>query len=338
MSSRLLVTGRGSKHRLPIFLPVYQPHRQQDLLAGWADGPVIDGCIVNSYFLYKRRELRVRLVEQGLHDYLGFSGLVTTDSGAFQGFTRKLYLDNRDIVRFQDRIGSDVLAPLDLVTPPGDSKAQAEAKLLATEKRIRQALKLAERGTVAAVAQGGRFLDLRRRSVRTIRDMGISYLALGSLVPFFGRNHDLRFAGTVAKDARAVIGPGIPIHLYGAGDPCELPFFVACGVTVFDSASYASFAGDGWYMTRYGALRDAGPLRAGEYRCRCPACADDPAEIPHGKGLFTHNLWTICSTVDEINDHLDQGTLGTYLEDILEVHDAWFPMSALRRSWQELEG
>ncbi|RJO70850.1 tRNA-guanine transglycosylase [Nocardia panacis] len=337
MTSREFVTKRGSKHRLPIFLPVFQPHRQNNaLLSKKITGPTIDGCIVNSYFLYKQRDIRKQLLESGdLHSYLGFEGLVTTDSGAFQGFTRSLYLDNRDIVRFQDRIGSDVFAPLDLVTPPGDSRNVAESKLAATEKRIRQALPLAERGILAGVQQGGRFMELRRRSVRTLRDLGVSYLALGSLVPFFNRNHDLRFVAEVATDARDVIGPDIPIHLYGSGDPCEIPFLVAAGVNVFDSASYGHFARDGWYMTPFGALRDPGPLVAGEFRCDCPSCVDNPTEFPTGDELTLHNLWTICATMDEINRRLDLGTLHDYLEEIMQVHDVWFPTSALRSSWQQ---
>ena len=112
MFSRVFVTNRGTSHHLPMFLPVYQPHRLTGLLDGWANGPAIDGCIVNAYFLYKQRDLKRRLMtEQDLHDYLSFQRLVATDSGAFQGFTRRGDLKNADIVRFQDRIGSDVLAP-----------------------------------------------------------------------------------------------------------------------------------------------------------------------------------------------------------------------------------
>ena len=263
--------------------------------------------------------------------------MVATDSGAFQGFTRQLYLNNVDIVRFQDRIGSDVLAPLDLVTPPGDNRTTAEAKLMATERRIRKALSITERGILAGVQQGGRFMDLRHNAASYLRDLGVQYLALGSLVPFFNRNHDLRFVCTVASDARTVIGPEVPIHLYGAGDPCELPFLAACGVNVFDSASYGHYAQGGWYMTPYGALSGNGPLLAGEYRCDCPACAANPTAFPDVDGLFAHNLWTILTTMCEIGRRLDNGTLDAYLEHVLEVHSSWFPGSALSSSWRSLE-
>ena len=339
MFPREIRTLRGTTHRLPMFLPVYQPARSQVTLRGWPGGPLVDGCIVNSFFLYKDRTIRAELAAAGgLHDYLGFHRLVATDSGAFQGFTRKLYLKNSDIVRFQDQIGSDIVSPLDLVTPPGDSRATAEAKLGATEKRVVQSLALVERGILAGVQQGGRFLDLRHRSVSFLRDLGVRYLALGSLVPFFGRNHDLRFVHAVVRDARQVIGPDVPIHLYGAGDPCELPFLVASGVSVFDSSSYGHFAAGGWYMTPYGALRDTGPLAAGEFSCPCEFCGGDTTRLTEGPGLLGHNLWTIAATMEEINRRLAAGTLDEYLADVLRVHSAWFPGSALAASWLSVQG
>ncbi|MEU7617982.1 tRNA-guanine transglycosylase [Micromonospora rifamycinica] len=339
MFSRELVINNGRKFELPIFLPVYQPHRMQALRSAWSEGPEIEGCIVNSYFLYKQRELRQQLVEgPGLHDYLGFDGLVTTDSGAFQGLTRQLYLNNADIVRFQDRIGSDIVSPLDLITPPGDKKAVAEAKLVSTEKRIVKAMGLVERGILVGVQQGGRYADLRKRSVEFLRDLGVRYLALGSLVPFFNRNHDLRFVGRTSAEAREIIGPDVPMHVYGAGDPVELPFLVACGVNVFDSASYGHYAQTGWYMTPYGALQDLDKLAAGEFVCACPVCQGAPPRtMPDTEQLIVHNLWTILVTIQTIRAHLATDTLPGYLDDVLKLHDEWFPTSALHSSWREID-
>jgi 7-cyano-7-deazaguanine tRNA-ribosyltransferase len=330
----------GQTYRLPLFLPVYQPRAKVFQLAAWQQHPPIEGTIVNAFFLYKQRDIR-KLLERtrSLKEFIGFHGLVATDSGAFQGFTRQLFLTNRDIVRFQNAIGSDVIAPLDLVTPPGDRRTIAAEKLEATEKRIIEGLRIVDRGVLAGVQQGGRFLDLRHRSVSRLMEIGVRYLAIGSLVPFFTANHDLSFVGKVIRDARAVCGPHIPIHVYGAGDPSELPFMFAMGADIFDSASYGHFAEGGWYMTPYGALKEPGPILAGEYTCSCGTCTSQPiATVFANKDeLAKHNLWTICSTVDRLRS-FDRATsqLGAYLANVVEIHQHWFPHSALRATWLDL--
>jgi 7-cyano-7-deazaguanine tRNA-ribosyltransferase len=60
-------------------------------------------------------------------------------------------------------------------------------------------------------------------------------------------------------------------------------------------------------------------------------------ELPSGDDLFRHNLWTILATMEEINRRLDAGTLAAYLAEVLDVHGAWFPGSALATSWRTVE-
>lgn len=334
-------THAGQSLVQPLFLPVYQPRERTFQLAAWEGEPVIEGIIVNAYFLYKQRELRRRLAEDGsLKQFVGFGGLVVTDSGAFQGLTRQLHLSNKDIVRFQDAIGSDVIAPLDLITPPGDKRTVAEQKLRVTEKRVEEGLRLVQRGMLAGVQQGGRFLDLRHASACRLMELGVEYLAIGSLVPFFTKNHDLAFPAAVLTDARREAGPTMPMHVYGAGDPCELPFLAACGATIFDSASYGHYAQGGWYMTPYGALLDPGPLLAGEHACSCPVCCEVPVTevLADRARLERHNLWTICETVRELRALVvDRARLHARLEEILRVHAAWFPGSRLVPSWRSVQ-
>jgi 7-cyano-7-deazaguanine tRNA-ribosyltransferase len=325
----------------PLFLPVYQPRERVFQLSAWQGEPRVEGIIVNAYFLYKQRELRRHLSRtHSLKDFVGFHGLVATDSGAFQGFNRKLLLANRKIIRFQDAIGADIIAPLDLITPPGDNRTRAVDKLRITEKRIAEGLELVHGGTLAGVQQGGRFLDLRHDAVCRLMEMGIEYLAIGSLVPFFNKNHDLAFPAAVLVDARRSAGPDIPVHVYGAGDPCELPFFVACGATVFDSSSYGHYAEGGWYMTPYGALSDPGVMLAGEYACQCPVClhAAPDAVLTEPGLLARHNLWTICDTVRRLRDLVSvPDRLNAYLEEVIEVHQRWFPESRLEPSWRQVQ-
>ena len=334
---RVLRTKQGVRHPLPLFLPVYQPREPVFQLARQD----IDGCIVNAYFLYKQRALRERLTgPSSLKAHVGFEGLIATDSGAFQGLTRRLYLNNADIVRFQDRIGSDVISPLDLITPPGDGRKTALGKMRTTHKRVRQALAIAERGLVAGVQQGGRFLDLRRESAARMAELEVEYLAIGSLVPFFNRAHSLAFAGAVLRDARQAVGEQVPMHVYGAGDPVELPFMVALGADVFDSSAYAHYAEGGWYMTPYGALAEPGRLLAGEFRCPCPHCAEAEsieAVFADFERLKAHNLWTICHAVRELRALLQRGgDLNRHLEALLDVHRRWFPESQLGPTWAAL--
>ena len=342
MPERLLKTRSGRVCDLPLFLPVYQPGSTAVPLRQWVECFGIEGCMVNAYFLYKNRASR-RVFEAGMdiHDYLQFQELVMTDSGAFQGLTGRLLLKNEDIVIFQDRMGADIISPLDVITPPGDGRRLAEKKLRRTTARVRKAKELIGRATLAGVQQGGRFLDLRRRSVEDLMEIGVEYIAIGSLVPFFTRNHDLRFVGAVLREAREVAGKETPIHVYGAGDPVELPFMSALGADIFDSSSYVHFAKGGWYMTPYGAVSDETMLSRTDWVCTCCHCsaAENVSSVfAEEHRLAAHNLWTILETVRRLRVARQTGTLERLLQDTLHRHMRWFPDSQLGPSWESLHG
>lgn len=330
----------GKKFYLPLFLPVYQPQSAIVPMESWKTHFEVEGCIVNAFFLYKNRQTRELFATgEELHNYIGSDGLIMTDSGAFQGFTRQLFLENKKIVAFQHQIGADIVSPLDLVTPPKDNHAVAERKLKVTNKRIREAKEIVSQSILAGVQQGGRFLDLRHRSVEELMEIGVEYVAIGSLVPFFNRNRNLAFVGNVLRDARAVIGAEIPMHIYGAGDPVELPFLAELGADIFDSSSYGHYAGGGWYMTSYGAVKEASFLLKEAYLCPCHICteAENLDDVFKSESaLAAHNLWTILDTVQKIRAAKAENRLESMLKEILERHVKWFPQSALEPSWNSL--
>ncbi|MBF0224490.1 MAG: tRNA-guanine transglycosylase [Desulfobacterales bacterium] len=333
---------KGRLYNLPIFLPVYHPAECPVPMDLWVKEFDIQGCIVNAFFLYKDRNVRNKFENgQKIHEYIDFQGLIMTDSGAFQGFQGSLYLKNKTIVEFQEKIGSDIVSPLDLVSPPGERRAIAEKKWNRTLIRIKEAASLVNEAILAGVQQGGKFHDLRRQCTEELMNLGVSYLALGSLVPFLNKNHDLGFVGKVIRDARNMCGDDIPIHVYGAGDPVELPFMSALGANVFDSSSYAHYARQGWYMTPYGAIKDMGPILAGEFKCSCKYCkefVDITMIFKDERLLASHNLWTILQTIKNIHNALQLGDLNKMLQKILEQHTHWFPNSALMKSWSDIYG
>lgn len=337
---RVLRTVSGRELRLPLFLPVYQPQNAIVPNSNWRDIYEIEGCIVNAFFLYKNRQIREAFKNgEEIHRYLGYDGLVMTDSGAFQGFTRRLFLENKTIVAFQEAIGADIISPLDLVTPPGDNRTVAEGKMKTTLSRIRKVHPLVTRSVLCGVQQGGRFFDLRRQCVETLAEIGVKYLALGSLVPFFNHNRNISFVGQVTKEARAIIGKDTPIHIYGAGDPVELPFYVALGADIFDSSSYGHYAAGGWYMTPYGAITKAQCSLANDFTCDCHICRETPVReeiFQSEEALAAHNLWTIVKTIHRLREIIAQGTLDSFLSDILKRHMIWFPESELQKSWESI--
>ncbi len=345
MQRRQLTTRKGKTYTLPMFLPVYQPKSNLIPIDDFKNKFAIEGLILNGFFLYKEAEVREKL-EAGVsvQEYIGFNGMVMTDSGAFQGLKRPLYLSNKKIVKFQDVILADIVSPLDLISPPGDNFQTADKKLDSTIKRIREAKEIVQNGILAGVQQGGRFIELRKKSMHALMEIGVEYIAIGSLVPFFNKNHSLSTIKKILRDARSIAGEDLPIHVYGAGDPVELPFIAALGTDIFDSSSYGHYAASGWYMTKYGALTKDQMDKITQCDCKCEACVEakesgNPEAIFTDRGkLAFHNLYTILDTMNNIRSAIDSNELEKILQDILDVHSLWFPQSLLKQSWEEPNG
>ncbi len=323
---------------LPLFLPVYQPKSNLISLNELKNDFLIEGLILNSFFLYKDRETREKFKENlSIHNFIDFHGLIMTDSGAFQGLKRPLLLSNKKIVDFQKKIGSDIISPLDLISPPWEKYQIAKKKMCSTIKRIKEAKEIAGENILAGVQQGGRFLDLRDECLEEILKMGVKYVAIGSLVPFFNKNHDLYLIKKIIQKSRQMIGSDIPMHVFGAGDPLELPFLVLLGANIFDSSSYGHYAIGGWYMTSYGALSENQKDKIKDFNCDCPICRNNEINlIFSNKNLLAkHNLFCIFSTIEKIQKSIQSNKLNKLLSDVLEIHNQWFPNSKLKQSWLE---
>ena len=337
--ARPVVTADGRSIATPLFLPVFQNGNHFVTIEMLEQDFGVRGLITNAFFIYKNRELKPLVLEQGIRDFLGFSGLIMTDSGAFQQFSGPLYLSNTKIIKFQQDIGVDVVSPLDVITTPGDNRTNAAKKLNATLKRIKEGLGIVDRAVLAGVQQGSKFLELRGRALETLVEFGVTYIALGSLVPFFTKGHHVEFIGKALKQARNIVPDQVPLHLYGAGDPLEIPFYVGLGCDIFDSSSFIHYARGGWYMTPYGALsvKDRDPADM-PYECGCPYCAEFGLQIWHDEvRLSHHNLWMILHVLDDVTHRRAAGTLNEYLKHVLERHQQWFPKSLLRHSWEALQ-
>jgi len=158
----------------PTIMPVINPN----LMSLRADEMKKYGAemlITNAYIIYKKPNLREASVKSGIHSLLDCEMPIMTDSGSYQLSEYKdVEVSNREILEFQQCIGSDVCVPLDIPTAPYVKRKRARDDLDETLSRMREARNIiqTDNGVLAGVVQGSTFLDLRRESAKGVAEIG----------------------------------------------------------------------------------------------------------------------------------------------------------------------
>jgi len=324
MMGRVGVMTVGKKSfETPCLTPVIHPV--------WRDIPLSQfkamgfGIIMtNSYILYKRN--RSEALEKGLHELIGFDGVVMTDSGGYQVLEYgDAEFTPEEIAEFQSKIGSDLAVTLDRPTGYSNSRAYARetmgASLRAAEATIS---KFGDSDTVwVGPIQGGIFSDLVRSSARGLVKAGFQVLALGSPVELM---EGYLFSPLVEMivNAKKSMPYSTPLHLFGAGHPLTLPLSVALGCDTFDSASYMLYAKKERYMTERGTLQLE---RMAYLPCSCPVCngttVNDLRETPREdrvRKIALHNLHVLRADVLRCKEAICEGRLWDLVEERAMAH------------------
>ena len=137
--------------------------------------------ITNSYIIYRKEELRTVALEKGLHELLGFDGPIMTDSGSFQlSVYGSVEVTNEEILGFQEKIGSDIIVPLDIPTPPDVHFRRAEEELATTAERLEAARKFIQsKQLLAGPVQGSTYPELREKAASHLKDLNFEVYPLG---------------------------------------------------------------------------------------------------------------------------------------------------------------
>ncbi|MDD5616308.1 MAG: tRNA guanosine(15) transglycosylase TgtA [Candidatus Methanoperedens sp.] len=278
--------------------------------------------ITNSYIIYRKPVLRERALREGLHSLIGFDGPIMTDSGSYQlSVYGEVEVDNRQIVEFQQEIGSDIGVPLDIPTPPDVSWERAESELAITLQREKEALELKKDMLLAAPVQGSIYPELRERAGRELSCCDFDLFPLGAVVPLM---ESYRYADLVdvIVASKKGLSPASPVHLFGAGHPMMFAVAVALGCDLFDSASYALYAKEGRYMTVRGTYH----LDNLQYLpCSCPVCSSIGAEELKKSDkkeelLARHNLYATFAEMREVKQAIKEGSLWELVEQRCRAH------------------
>ena len=315
----------------PALLPVVNPHVQTVPPSRLGELGA-EMLITNSYVLHGSEDLREPVLDDGVHDLLGFEGAVMTDSGSFQlAEYGEISVTTEEILAFQDAIGADVGTPVDIPTPPDAGREQAAEEWATTRERLDVAAASPAATDsdmlVTAPIQGSTYPDLRERAAREAVATGLDVYPIGAVVPLMG---EYRFAALVdvVMGAKRGLPESAPVHLFGAGHPMMFAMAVAMGCDLFDSAAYALYARDGRYLTVRGTAQLAD---LAHFPCECPVCTDhDPAELQamdaesdeRQRLLAEHNLHVSLGEIRRIRQAIRSGTLLELVETRARAHPA----------------
>ena len=333
----------------PAFMPVgtqgvVKAMRHRDLEEVGAE--IILG---NTYHLCLRPGDELIARRGGLHQFIGWSRPMLTDSGGFQVFSlaeRRLiteegadfrsHLDGsrhlltpERAVDIQARLGSDVAMALDecLAFPAThDAAAASMTRSVRWAQRGRRRFLDLRAGPVDGVSvstpgqaqfgivQGGVFQDLRDESAGATVAIGFEGYAIGGLSVGEPIEQMYEVAGATARR----LPPERPRYLMGAGTPEDLVECVARGIDMFDCVLPTRNARNGQLFTSEGRLniknaRYAEDDRPLDPQCGCYTCRH------HSRAYLRHLYMAGEMTAGALNT---LHNLSFYLDTLRRIRDA----------------
>lgn len=301
---------RGVLHtpRGPVDLPAFMPVGTQGTVKGVEASRLRDTgaqmVLANTYHLALRPGEETVAALGDLHEFMGWSGPILTDSGGFQVFSladrlkvseegvefrshidgARVFISPERSIAIQEQLGSDLVMAFDhVVALPNTAEAIADATARSVRwaERCRRALGRDDQ-MLLAIVQGGLDVELRRSCARQLVAMDFAGYAIGGLS--VGETPAEMYA------AIEVVAPELPAdrvrYLMGVGRPQDLVEAVARGVDLFDCVMPTRNGRNALAFTDAGPVRlrnavhqrDRRPLEAG---CPCPACG-------HSRGYLRH--------------------------------------------------
>ncbi|MGZ7070517.1 MAG: tRNA guanosine(15) transglycosylase TgtA, partial [Methanobacterium sp.] len=330
-----VMTTPHGKVQTPALMPVIHPGKQT--LDVKKHGAEI--VITNAYIMYKNENLKEKALSEGVHNLIDFQGPVVTDSGSFQlSEYGDVDVDNREIIEFQEKIGTDIGTSLDIPTPPYVKRQRAEKELEVTLERAEEALEVRQSLMMNSVVQGSTFPDLRAKCAEIIGKMNFEVYPIGAVVPLL-ENYSYEDVVDIVMSSVEKLPPSRPRHLMGAGHPMVFALAVAMGCDLFDSAAYILYAQDDRLMMPDGTykLQDLSFMP-----CSCDICNKyNPNDLQNMKKdqrmklIAAHNLNISFAEIKKIKQSIIEGNLLELVEQRCRAHP--YLLNGLRRLGEYVE-
>lgn len=277
----------------PVFMPVGTQGSVKSISPDELEAMNAGMILGNTYHLYLRPggERIARL--GGLHQFMCWKRSILTDSGGFQvfslakisrveeeGVSFQSHIDgSRHLIRpetaieIQTQLGSDIAMCFDECTRYPVSyeyAADSMERTLRWAARCREAHALSRQG-LFGIVQGSVFLDLRRRCLEGLMEIGFDGYAMGSLSVGESKEQMMEVLDVVTP----LFPDEKPRYLMGVGTPEDLVEGVRLGVDMFDCVMPTRNARNGMLFTSTGNIQ-----------IKNSCYADDPLPIEPDCGCY----------------------------------------------------
>ncbi len=332
----------------PAFMPVGTYGTVKGMLPRDIEAIGAQIILGNTFHLMLRPGTEVVKEHGDLHDFMGWSGPILTDSGGFQvwslGKLRKIteegvsfkspvngddvYIDPETSMRVQRELGSDIVMIFDECTPYPATEAQARQSM---ELSLRWAArsKAAHGDNPSAlfgIVQGGMYPELRSESLKGLAEIGFDGYAIGGLSVGEPKDEMLKVLNHLTPDMPAER----PRYLMGVGKPEDILEAVRRGVDMFDCVMPTRNARNGHLFTSTGVIK----IRNAKHRhstrpldeaCDCYTCQNFSRGYLHhldrcneilGPQLNTiHNLRYYQQHMAGIRQAIENGELDAFADN-----------------------
>jgi queuine tRNA-ribosyltransferase len=318
--------------------------------------------LANTYHLHVRPGEDTVSELGGLHRFMAWPRPILTDSGGFQVFSLEGFrrVDDEGVefqshvdgarrrltperaIEIQWALGADVAMAFDHVVPGGADEAAARDALKRTtswlERCARRHRALAaehpERQTLWPIVQGAGYVELRRRAVSSILDIGDwSGIAVGGLA--VGEPKTVMYE--VLETIEPSLPSAVPRYLMGVGFPEDLLRSIALGQDLFDCVAPtrngrngSAYTPDGPLNIRNAAHRaDPAPL---DETCDCETCRSYSRgylrhlfvadELLGLRLLSLHNVRFLVRLAEEARRRIAGGTFGAWHREWIDRYNS----------------
>jgi queuine tRNA-ribosyltransferase len=251
----VLSTPHGQIHT-PVFMPVGTLATVKGVTPEMLYDLGTEIILANTYHLFLRPGIDVIDHHDGIHSFMNWNKPILTDSGGFQVYSLnnlkkvteegvifsshingdKFLFTPEKVIEIQQKIGSDIIMPLDECLPPTISKDKTYQSLLLTTKWAQRSKGFLEnmssrhKQALFAIIQGGMFPDCRKESAEQLIDIGFFGYAIGGLS--VGEGPEKMYP--LVQDTVKLIPEDSPRYLMGVGTPEDLNACIDYGIDMFD--------------------------------------------------------------------------------------------------------